>query len=218
VGTGDKIYRYDGTTMTKVSSGEPSGNPAGIDWKAIHGTGANDIWAVGSKGRVTHFNGQSWIEAASASVSTLDDVWVSPDGSAWAVGESGTAMRYTPGGRWQDIAELTLSTVQWKSVTGTSSSDVWVASYESLIYHFDGTQWRAVTGVPSASPYIHKLWALGPNDVWGAAEFGGIVHWDGVKWLALDVRLSASLHGIWMAPGGEGWVVGDGGTVLHRRP
>lgn len=217
VGTFDRIWHFDGTTLTSVTSGLPEG--ASVDWNAVYGSGPSDVWAVGTQGEATHYDGQVWTAAPTASVSNIDDVWVSPDGNAYAVGENGIAMHFTPGQGWLDIADITYSTVQWKSVTGTGNDDLWVAGHQgNEIVHFDGTEWTSMDGTGYASGSIEKLWALGPDDVWGASSIGGVAHWDGSRWTRLDVKAYASLHGLWMAPDGEGWAVGNGGTILHRMP
>jgi hypothetical protein len=216
VGSSAQIFHFDGSAFTLTPSGEPDGNPNGTVWHDVNGSGESDVWAVGNKGRVTHFDGTSWTSSQSAAVSDLDDVWVAPDGNAWAGGQSGVALRYTPGGSWQKIAALAFSTLQWVSVTGTSSSDVWIGAQQGQLYHFDGSTWKSVT-VAGFGTAIEKLWALAPNQVWGAADAGQIVHYDGASWTRADLKVSANLLGLWVGANGEGWAVGEQGTVQHRR-
>jgi hypothetical protein len=63
---------------------------------------------VGTNGFASHFDGEEWNTAYTASISDINDVWVADDGNAWAVGENGIAMRYTPGEGWADLDEVTV--------------------------------------------------------------------------------------------------------------
>jgi hypothetical protein len=214
VGSGERIYHFDGSEVVEI----PNDNPAGTSFSDIHGSGPDDIWAVGTNGKAKHYDGMSWVEVTTASVSDIDDIWVAPDGNAWAVGENGIVMRYTPGEGWDDELDVTVSTVQWKAVTGTSSSDVWIAGYHNQMAHFDGEEWSFEDGSGYASGHVRKLWALAPDDIWGASDYGIIVHYDGDVWRALETRTRPSFTGLWVGADGEGWAVGEYGAIVHRLP
>jgi hypothetical protein len=214
VGSGERIYHFDGSEVVEI----PNDAPAGTSFSDIHGSGPDDVWAVGTNGKAKHYDGMSWVEVTTASVSDIDDVWVAPDGNAWAVGENGIVMRYTPGEGWDDELDVTVSTVQWKAVTGTSSSDVWIAGYHNEMAHFDGQEWSFEEGSGYASGHVRKLWALAPDDIWGASDFGIIVHYDGESWRALETRTRPTFTGLWVGADGEGWAVGEYGAIVHRLP
>jgi hypothetical protein len=212
VGSGERIYHFDGSDVVEI----PNDSPAGTIFSDIHGSGPDDIWAVGTNGKAKHYDGMAWVTVTTASVSDIDDVWVAPDGNAWAVGENGIVMRYTPGSGWDDELDVTVSTVQWKAVAGTSSSDVWIAGYHNQMAHFDGTEWSFDEGSGYPSGHVNKLWALASDDIWGVADFGAIIHYDGVSWRLLESRTAPSFTGLWIGADGEGWVVGEYGAILHR--
>jgi hypothetical protein len=211
-GTGDRVYHFDGEVVEEVDYGIDLVS----EWSDIHGSGPDDVWFVGTRGIALHFDGEEWTSDPTASISDINDVWVAPDGNAWAVGRNGIVMRYRPDGGWEDVPEVTFSTVQWTAVTGTSSSDVWLGEYTNRTYHFDGTEWEAVEGANFSSGSIQKLFALAPDDVWGAGDFGSIVHYDGSSWQRPSAKLDVSWQSIWMSPSGEGWVVGEKGAIAHR--
>lgn len=213
-GTGDRVYHFDGEVVEAIEYGL---DDLVSDWSAVHGSGPDDVWFVGSRGEALHFDGEEWTSEPTASVSDINDVWVAPDGNAWAVGRNGIVMRYRPESGWEDVLEVTFSTVQWTAVSGTSSSDVWLGEYTNRTYHFDGTEWEAVEGADFSSGSIQKLFALAPDDVWGAGDFGTIVHYDGTSWQRLPAKLDASWQSLWMSASGEGWVVGERGAIAHRR-
>jgi hypothetical protein len=211
-GTGDRVYHFDGEVVEEVDYGIDTVS----EWSDIHGSGPDDVWFVGTRGVALHFDGDTWTSEPTASVSDIDDVWVAPDGNAWAVGRNGIVMRYRPESGWEDVLEVTFSSVQWTAVSGTSSSDVWLGEYTSRTYHFDGAEWEAVEGADFSSGSIQKLFALAPDDVWGAGDFGTIVHYDGSSWKRPSAKLDVSWQSLWMSASGEGWVVGEYGAIAHR--
>jgi len=213
VGSGERIYHFDGNEVIEI----PNDDPAGTSLSDIHGSGPGDVWAVGTGGKAKHYDGMAWVAVTTASVSDIDDVWVAPDGNAWAVGENGIVMRYTPGEGWQDELDVTVSTVQWTAVTGSSSTDVWIAGYHNEMAHWDGAEWSFEEGSGYASGHVRKLWALAPDDIWGASDFGAFIHYDGATWRLLETRTRPSFTGLWVGANGEGWAVGEYGAIVHRR-
>jgi hypothetical protein len=209
-GTGDRIYHFDGTTIDELVLDDPRTD---ADWTSIHGASPNDVWVVGAAGLARHYDGVSWNLVTTASVSTLDEVWVAPDGQAWAVGANGVVMHYTPSGSWVDVDAVTIPGIQWSGLTGSSSSDVWIASWADQIYHFDGVTWE---NVDFSGGQIEDMWTVASDDVWAVGQSGTVLHFDGISWNRLDVKLNDSFAGVWVSADGEGWAVGAFGRVLHR--
>lgn len=74
------VLRFDGAAWTRL---RPGGQET-YWW--VHGTGASDVWLVGEKGRITHWDGASFREDASGTDATLFGAFaVAPD-DVWAVG------------------------------------------------------------------------------------------------------------------------------------
>jgi hypothetical protein len=74
------IFHFDGQTWTRVEHGTVN------RWlRAVWGTAANDIWAIGDAGAIVHFDGSSWAAEESGDSSSLTGVWgVGTD--VWIVG------------------------------------------------------------------------------------------------------------------------------------
>jgi hypothetical protein len=143
---------------------------------AVGGSGANDVWAVGSTNQISfagtsplieHWNGASWTRvpapaATGGSKSNLDGVVAFSPTNAWAVGRSATA--------------------------------------RALVEHWDGTAWSIVpvpdptppVGGTLASAMLTGVSAVSPTDIWavGSYSLGGIaltgltltMHYDGTAW------------------------------------
>jgi hypothetical protein len=143
---------------------------------AVGGSGANDVWAVGSTNMISfastsplieHWNGTSWTRvpapaATGGSKSHLDGVVALSPTNAWAVGRSATA--------------------------------------RALVEHWDGTAWSIVpvpdptppAGSTLASALLTGVSAVSPTDIWavGSYALGGIaltgltltMHYNGTAW------------------------------------
>ncbi len=68
----------------------------GRDLFGVHIVSADDIWAVGARAGLYHWDGSSWSTISLGSQTRdLNAVWLSADGSAgWAVGADGLVVRY----------------------------------------------------------------------------------------------------------------------------
>jgi len=80
-GNSRAMMRFDGTKWnTLISTGTMYG---------IHGSGVNNIYAVGNSGTIRHFDGKTWTKEPVITNSNLSGVWVSPSGKVYAVGSLG---------------------------------------------------------------------------------------------------------------------------------
>lgn len=151
---------------------------------AMHGSAADDFWAVGNGGvalRVT--------ETADGSMATdlyntqtrnsLHGVWAASTNDVWAVGSGGTVRHYT-GARllWDVVDDVPL--VNLNAVWGTSPSDIWAVGDRAIVLHFDGTRWSRmkVGGLGTRRPNLTSVWTATPGHVWIGGEgvllsFGG---------------------------------------------
>jgi len=161
--------RWTGTTWTIA----PTAPVAAGDDTRLHGlggTGAGDVWAVGSD------------TAPSGSEQSLIEHW---NGSAWSRVPS-------PQGE-PAAAELV-------SVSALSPTDVWAVgdgrpagSFTTLVEHWNGTAWSVVADAAfGATGYNHlsAVAAVSANDVWAVGRIQRhpnpiIEHWDGTAWTAV---------------------------------
>src|SRR6185369_4032999 len=83
---------------------------------------------------------------------------------------------------------------QITSLTRAAANDIWAATREGVLEHFDGTAWTEVDA-QSKSP-LAAIWASGPHDVWAVGASGTILHFDGAKWTRATSPSTANLHGV----------------------
>ncbi|MCB9555160.1 MAG: hypothetical protein H6707_03580 [Deltaproteobacteria bacterium] len=86
------LVRYDGSKWSPYS--QPHAN---THYLAIHGTAADDVWAVGTSGKIAHFDGNGWqLSTQSHTSQDLRDVFAISASDVWAVSHQGVILHYTP--------------------------------------------------------------------------------------------------------------------------
>ncbi|PYO75991.1 MAG: hypothetical protein DMD63_15490, partial [Gemmatimonadetes bacterium] len=65
--------------------------------RAVWGTSASDVWAVGNLRTIIHYDGSSWSTVRSETTDILMDVWGSSSSNLWSVGTTGTILHAAPG-------------------------------------------------------------------------------------------------------------------------
>jgi hypothetical protein len=226
---------FDGTAWEQLLplSVEDTTHPFG-SITAISGSGADNIWAVGS--RAARFDGQTW-EATPfpgrekptdelKGMPPLNSVWTASPTHAWAVGWPDVLHRWT-GSQW--VAEpIGNMAYDLRDLSGTSATDVWAVGRSNQcslftecgkILHYDGVSWSSsFIGAPSET--ISAVSALAPNEVWAAASgpLPRVLRWNGATWSVVGTLPPiGEMRDIWVRAANDVWIVGvDDGTGLGR--
>ncbi|HJQ20713.1 MAG TPA: hypothetical protein VJ867_10215 [Gemmatimonadaceae bacterium] len=96
VAVGNGILRYDGTTWTQDTS------PTTVGLNAVHGSAANDIFAVGGNGTILHFDGNAWTQQLSGTSAALTSVFEIAPKDVYVVGAQSTILHYD-GTSWKSL-------------------------------------------------------------------------------------------------------------------
>jgi hypothetical protein len=176
---------------------------------SVHGVGHNDIWAVGDLGCLWHFTDR-WQKSKNENTKTLRSVATPSSDSAWAVGDSGTILRYdgtdwklTPSGTTQDLL----------GVWADSSGDAWAVGSSGTILHFTKNAWTTVKS-PTTAP-IGAIWGSSPTDIWAVGGAGTLIHYGGKLWSGGVPVTSSDLYAVWGTNPTDVWAVGGKGTIVH---
>lgn len=200
--TGTIIERLSGNDWATMTSGTTS------TLYAVWGSSSTDVWATGAAGLVLHYDGTSWstVTTSFSPAVALNAVWQDSSGGIWTAG-SRYVWRSTDGGaNWTRYAFSAVGT--FLSLSGTSSSDVWVTGGTSYVDHYDGLAWTRLTG---AGLDCMAVLAVATNNV-HAAVATGTKKWNGSSWSTISA--SATFNDLHMQTTTDLWAVG--GTKVGR--
>jgi hypothetical protein len=205
--------RYDGKTWREL-------NPGGTEtfwW--VNGTSSTDVWMVGEKGRIAHWNGSAFSAHTSGTTATLWGVWAFAANDAWAVGG-------TPGGGTAQPNDVVLhfDGTSWKpealpdaplgrslfKVWGTSSNDLYVVGEAGTIWHRKSASWILESKTPLATGTLFTVYGCSANEVY-AVGGSDVLRSDGTTWSRVTIDLSSQVNGVSCAGSGNVAVVGFGG-------
>jgi hypothetical protein len=208
-GSAAVMRHFDGRSWTEQAV------PGGAMILGMSGTGAatgpRQGLAVGESGRILGFDGTSWKLLDNPDTTSLLDVWAAGADDAFAVGLSGTIVRYQAiGNTWTRMDSGT--TASLFGVHGSAVGDVWVAG-DGVILHHDGSAWR-LSYTSSGTAFL-AVWARSAIDVFAVAGHGGIFHYDGVSWRPQTSPTSNMLYALWAPASGPIYAFGDGTMVMR---
>jgi hypothetical protein len=172
------------------------------DLYGVHGSGCDDVWAVGLYGVILHWDGASWEAVDAGTTNHLYDVWSFSPSAAWAVGEG--AWRWT-GSAWEgvDVSLLRPLRAAW----GLREDFVWLGGPEFVIFRWDGSTLSAE--VASFSRPVREILGFGEADAWMVADDRDLWHWDGLDWSRVRIPVSAAPAAIWGANTDDLWIGGQ---------
>ncbi|MFP2924771.1 hypothetical protein ACLESO_06055 [Pyxidicoccus sp. 3LG] len=179
-------------------------------FNGLHGTGTDDVWAVGPSGQTWHWNGTTWSAFPTGNEGTLYGVWAHAPDEAFAVGQYGVD-RWN-GSTW--VAQQTPIGTSFFGMGASAQGRAWLVGADGRLLRYDGTSW---TQVPSpVRKLLRAVWTRNENEAWAVGHSGTILHWDGHVWAVEQSHTTANLTQVWSGGGEEVWAVGVGGTVLRR--
>lgn len=216
------VLRFDRKVWRRV-------RPGGTEtywW--VHGTSANDVWLVGEKGRITHWDGTKFEETASGTTATLFGVWAAAPNDVWAVGgipdnqnEPNDVVLHWDGVSWkpEELPEKKKATMF--KVWGSSKDDVYVVGDVGLVWHRSGGAWkREAEGV--AKGRITTVSGCNANEVYAVGTRDLLVRGADGTWTRANVLPVNDLNGVACNTTGQPappWgrvVVAGGGSVKLR--
>ncbi len=147
------------------------------------------------------------------------------DGTTWAVGNTGAAIRSDDGGSSWTRIDAPVDVPLW-GVFVLSSDETWAVGGDAfdftglgVIVHFVDDAWEEVPmpALDRDSRALFKVWASGPNDVHAVGTSGVILRYDGSAWTQVPSDTDADLISLWGTGADEIVAVGgrDVGTIVR---
>src|SRR5580704_229123 len=101
----------------------PTPTPARVNYRSVWGSGHDDVWAVGDKGTIVHFDGMGWSASPSGTTTeNLTSVHGTSPTDVWVSGDKGTIYRWD-GKAWTRASEIADTALL--SVWASGTNDIW---------------------------------------------------------------------------------------------
>ncbi len=184
--------------------------PQGDNLLSVWGSGPRNIWAVGDKGRILHFDGIRWQLADTEAADYLAGVWADPSGQVFVTGYNGRILHFD-GTRWYN--HPTGVSNDFNGIWGSGPDDVFTVADRGVIFHWDGHCWKRQNS--GTENLFFGVWGTGPTDVWAVGGRGNVAHYNGMAWRPVKVGVQAHFVSVW-GSGDHVYLAGNDGILLHR--
>jgi hypothetical protein len=164
------------TNWLEIVDSLPQGTCATLQcWgmTGIHGSSADDLWAVGYTGSTVHITGAQGDSPGitvfdSQTMVALYGVWAASADDVWSVGGNGVIRHYTGQPHSWDIVSDVPTTETLRAVWGSSHSDIWAVGDQATVLHYDGTNWTQVhvAALGLRRPDLFAVWTAAAGHVW----------------------------------------------------
>jgi hypothetical protein len=173
VGLRGMVYRLDAPASWTRIDEELSRE---FDVHAIHGFSESDIYAVGNKGELWQFNGQSWLKRELPTKVNLSCVKCTEDGIVYIGGDGGLLIR----GRseaWEILDESPMRSDIWG--IDWFAGELYVSTFSGL-YRLKGADLEPVLfGEDKPKTFYHL--SVGERVLWSVGE-ADVMSFDGANW------------------------------------
>lgn len=188
--------------------------PQGVNLRHINGTNAGDIWAVGDRGVILHWNGFFWSSPPRpphrGQLNAVSFI-ASPVGAFAAVGETGTALQFADG-TWACPTQAAAATL--RGVFGAAPNDLWAVGDRGTLSHYDGKSWTQQQPPGGFTGSLYAISGRSAKDIWAVGEQGTVLRYDGTSWSRFPIPTTETLFGVWLEREQQVWFVGDRGTTV----
>lgn len=198
--------------------------PQGNTLFAVWGSSPDDVYAVGDRGAIVHFDGSSWTAMESGTTKRLWDVMGSSSSRIWAVGANGAVLFKKSGRSWiqKEIGTPRTLYSLWVKEDGT----VYACGTGGIVLKKDEWSWSVMRQGGSGADQ-RSIWAgedgevftvsyyLNPDDQAFFAAVLYVSRYDGASWATTSFLEGAptTLHGIWGSDSRDVYGVGRGVTI-----
>lgn len=214
------LNRFDGTSWSAIQT---PAREAGT-FNRIHGTSGTDVWAVGDRGSIVHYDG-STATASRANVFSGDIVGTFGLGSSniYFVTNNRTLVHYDGISYTETPSLITGNMGSLQRMWGTAADDLWLvgsdASNKPMILHNTGQGFMPTNIDPDVGvidPTIATIYAGSKTVVWaGPSGLKNPLKWDGTTFqIDFTLNTNGSIRALWGTSANDVWLAAD--TAVHR--
>ncbi len=178
-----------------------------INLHGAWGASPDDLWVVGDKGAILHWNGKALVARDSGTTKNLYAVGGTSASDVWFVGDSSVALHWNG----QSLVEQspTDTQVPLRAVAASGQDTLYAAGDSGTIYsRCCGGSWKIENA--KASFNLHGIWSNSPGQVWAVGEQGQAVKLAGGIWTVTSLpKANKTLRAITGAASGKLYAVGD---------
>ncbi|MSQ84350.1 MAG: hypothetical protein EXR77_15935 [Myxococcales bacterium] len=171
----------------------------------VWGATSDDVWIVGDKGMILHWNGKVLVARASGTSTDLYAAGGTGSDDVWFVGADGIALH------WNGLSLVDQSPTDTKvplRAVAAAAGIVYVAGDNGTVYLRDATGWKLQSS--KASFNLYGIAAAGIGQVWAVGEQGQAVKLAGGSWSVTSLpKANKTLRSVATAPSGKLFAVGD---------
>ncbi len=182
------------------------------DMQGVWGSGPDDIWWVGSKGTVLHYNGSVLAPRKSGTEKDLFAVWGRGPKDVWFAGDS--VLLHWNGLKMVDRTPDDLGDVVLRAVHAPADkSTVLIGGDDGVILRVleSGSIMKEKS---NSALKIREIRAINAGNVWAIGDKGQALRLSGGTWSSVPLpKANADLHGLALSPGGRLYTVGVDGYV-----
>jgi photosystem II stability/assembly factor-like uncharacterized protein len=154
------------------------------DLAGISGVSSSDVFVVGARGTVLHFDGTRWKEQKSGTSRNLSAVRAISPSDVFAVGFDGLILHFD-GKEWRRQESGTTRTLS--AIWGDSPSNVVAVGRSGKILRYDGKVWRAEQS--GTRQDLLAVWGSSSSDIYAGGARATLLHFRGDSWSPVQIGL-----------------------------
>ena len=182
------------------------------NFTSLWGSGPDNIWWVGSKGRVLHYNGSVLLPRDAGTDKDLYSVWGRGPKDVWVAGD-GVVLHYN-GNQWIDRTPAEFKSVVFRAVHAPiDNSTLLIGGDDGIILRVLESG-KIVKENTNSALKIRSIRAIGIGNVWAVGDKGQALRLSGGTWSSVPLpKANEDLHGLANSPDGRLYTVGIDGFV-----
>ena len=155
----------------------------------VSGVSSTDVFVVGARGTVLHFDGARWTEQKSGTSRNLSAVRAISPTDVFAVGFDGLILHFD-GNEWRRQPSGTTRTLS--AIWGDSPSNIVAVGRSGTILRYEGRAWRPEQS--GTGQDLLAVWGSSSSDIYAGGTRGTLLHFSGGSWSPVRMRLEKLLQ------------------------